>query len=189
MFTRSRNRHRVFALARTLIVVALIVALLSGTVPYDTVSSAGMCAMTCCAGKVSHASGSCSGSSCHASFQTKRKAKKPQADPICGANSLTNKSIDVFYLLELEHVNHSEHGTSPSIGTSGSFSKPCPSDCSALGISSTGRQTFGQFLYPLSLRPRPPNPILESHYSYGSLKYISALLKQSRPRAPPILSF
>jgi hypothetical protein len=59
-------------LARTILAVALLGALLLVSVPVASVSAGPMCTRPCCAGQAAHAAGSCMNGSCHAALHQRK---------------------------------------------------------------------------------------------------------------------
>ncbi|HEY0005359.1 MAG TPA: hypothetical protein VGB17_11165 [Pyrinomonadaceae bacterium] len=80
----STERSVYVSIARVALAAWLALALLSGIAPLASLSANSICQMECCAGKPTHAAGSCAGGSCHARFALKEEAAQPEAEAHCG---------------------------------------------------------------------------------------------------------
>src|SRR6266849_4998525 len=79
--------------ARAILGAILMLGLLSGSLPFASVSSAPVCKLACCVGRPPHAAGSCMSGSCHTglvlhpatSNHAYEHIRKDRAEPLCGA--------------------------------------------------------------------------------------------------------
>lgn len=198
------------ALVRPILAAALLLCVLSGTLPAEAaLNPDGL--KPCCRGTKGTA-GECHGNSCPMHRGARKKpARRVEHDPVCGAGRALqaiartplpaprarSEQADSHAHTQAE-VEH-KHGGSvsprntpqapqppPSAGAA-SLGKPCPSDCCGAATASfTGlrrpRQVSALTDY---LRARPPAVEPHSHAPSGQIKAASALRRSRPPRAPP----
>src|SRR5258705_6595717 len=80
-------------LRRIIVAVVLVLALLSGIIPFSSASAGHLCTMKCCAGLAPHAAGSC-----HVSMssygESKESSPEQDLDKHCGLRQADNGAID-----------------------------------------------------------------------------------------------
>jgi hypothetical protein len=199
-------------LRRTIVALVLLLALLSGIVPFGAASAGHLCTMECCAALPSHAAGSC-----HMSMASHGESEPEQnSDKHCGLSQADNDALDgvdagVMGMTDSAHssldldditIDVSDHckpdsqsedlnapsgNDSPepaSIATQ-SFSKPCPPECGTGALSSGVRRSRDSAAIASRGQSRPPVPVLKLQHFNGNSSISSAHCKQLRPRGPP----
>ena len=166
--------------ARAILGAILMLGLLSGSLPFASVSSAPLCKLACCVGKPAHAAGSCMRGSCHTglvlhpatSNHAHEHIRKDRAEPICGAAKIPTNSA----ILRMQEVPTADNSSATEVRTKDRSQslrggpeqrkglttavvvKPCQTDCGACAPGSTSRNQQNN-LATLSNadRPRPPS--------------------------------
>lgn len=202
MLSRLRHLYSARALiTRVVVTVALALALLSGIMPYNTLSSAHLCTMACCAGLAPHAAGSC-----HLNLSRQRNV---HGDNACGAMDMSSEHGGAMQMHESAQTDVASHDhcnvqerrstaqppasqdTSSQTASVASLAltQPCSSDCGACsGNLAPLRRSPDAATLPYGVRPRPPTLAGQIQHS-DELPYIpTARRRNSRPRAPPLPS-
>lgn len=93
MYLAGAMRRRMAFLPRIIVAVVLVLALLSGIVPFSSASAGHLCAMECCSGLAPHAAGSCHmGMSAHGKV-AEGPTPKPESDKHCELPEGGNEAI------------------------------------------------------------------------------------------------
>jgi hypothetical protein len=196
--------------ARMVAAVMLVLALVSGIAPFSTSSSAGLCAMACCAGKPPHEAGACVGVSCHAHLPTRQETPQPKPKTHCEMNggstpdhhemaripeSLTVDSTDAPGHPDGEgHPSPAQADTTQSasrpvsITVATIISNPCRPDCGVGVFSSSGQgrqRNAAVISYAGHLRPTSDSSL--SLTKRNPARTLSVLCRKCVPRGPPIL--
>jgi len=194
--------------ARAILGAILMLGLLSGSLPFASVSSAPLCKLACCVGKPAHAAGSCMRGSCHTglvlhpatSNHTHEHTRKDRAEPLCGAAKITNSAI-----LRMQEVPTADNSSATEVRTKDQSQslrggpeqrkgmttavvvKPCQTDCGVCASGSTSRNQQND-LATLSNadRPRPPSGDQVAAASCAFANNLDVLCRRARPRAPPV---
>ncbi|HEV2911850.1 MAG TPA: hypothetical protein VGX92_00920 [Pyrinomonadaceae bacterium] len=203
---QHQQQHRRLILAfitRIVLAAMLALALLAGVAPFDTLSSAQeTCTMSCCAGKPTHRSGSCSAAFAGAHSGEREVSAEHEhsgavqtpadstviveaASPLCGTEAAHSTKKDAA-----PSQHRSRHASrSAARVIAHVLTTPCSPECAAVAASA-----FAQVRRPRDAaatltsnsRPRPPNLASPSEH-VTSLQTPGAVAgRQSRPRAPPL---
>jgi hypothetical protein len=181
--------------ARTLRAAILALALLAASTPFNSLALTHFCSMPCCAGKPLHSAGSCTGNSCHAHLARK---KTPAPDELCGGHAhmahgtlLHNQGASHIAQTSYDFADEAQqHTPTQTVSVASSFlTKPCPADCGAsVGGGAQVRRTRDSAALSHAAQPRPPTRVRLASRSDHMRPALSALRKQARPRAPPLIS-
>lgn len=190
MLSLCLGRSMAIRVAKLVLATMLALALLSGSVPFTTISAAPMCTLTCCAGRLPHAAGSCMGGACDTGLLRPKKSPKhahnnialQEAEPLCGLKRITSLAIRPQ---NQDQSNTAGSEQSESV-TAAVVITPCQPDCGGC-VSGSTNQNRQRDTTALShaLRPRPPS---SKQLAIASREFVNTLLvvcAQSRPRAPP----
>jgi hypothetical protein len=194
------------------VAVVLVLALLSGIVPFGAASAGHLCTMECCAALPPHAAGSC-----HTSMASHGESEPEQdSDKHCGLPQAGNGALDgvdagVMGMTDSANsssnlddvtIDASDHcktdsqsedlnappgndsRESASIGTQ-SFSKPCAPECDTGAVSSGVRRSRDSAAIASHGQSRPPVPVRTRQHFHGNSLITSAHCGQLRPRGPP----
>ena len=197
---------------RTIVAVVLVLALLSGIVPFGSASAGHLCTMECCAGLAPHAAGSC-----HMSMSSNGKSEDldkhcglPQADKgaidgsdvdagVMGMTGSNHFSLDLDDVTvdasdhcvsdsqskDLNSSSYNDSSESDSIATQ-FFSKPCPAECGTGAVSSGMRRSRDSVAVVYHARSGPPAPGRKYQHLNGNFLIASNYCRQLRPRGPPL---
>jgi len=210
----STAQTKLALLRRVVVAVVLVLALLSGAVPFGAASAGHLCAMECCAALPPHTAGSCH---MNMSSQGKSEESEPQqeSDEHCGLPQADNGAVDGIVAgvmgmtgsahssLDLDEVtiDASDHcktdsnskGLRDSTGNNfpdsariatQSFSKPCPPECGT-GILSSGVRRLRDSLAVAYEQPQSQLPERKCQPFDRNSLTTSAYCGQLRPRGPP----
>lgn len=195
--------------ARAILGAILVLGLLSGSLPFASVSSAPVCKLACCVGRPPHAAGSCMSGSCHTGLvlhpATSNHAHdhigKNRAEPLCGAAKMTTSAA----ILRMQEVPTADNSSATdgrttdqrqsarggpeqreSVTTAVAV-KPCQTDCGGCvsGSTSHNRQSDRAVLCYAD-RPRPPSSAGRAATSCAFANNLDVLCRRARPRAPPV---
>ena len=195
--------------ARAILGAILMLGLLSGSLPFASVSSAPVCKLACCVGKPARAAGSCMSGSCHTglvlhpatSNHAHEHIRKDRAEPICGAAKIPTNSA-ILRMQEVPTADNSsategrtaDRSQSPRGGpeqresvTTAVVVKPCQTDCGGCASGSTSRNRQNN-LATLSYadRPRSSSSHQLAAVSCAFANNLDVLCRRARPRAPPV---
>lgn len=196
---------------RIIVAVVLVLALLSGIVPFGAASAGHLCAMECCAGLPSHAAGSCHMSlSSHGDNAPEQDLGKHCGLPLADNGALDGIAAGVMGMTDSAHssldladvtIDASDHcktqsedlnppplndSREPASIATQSFSKPCPPECASLALSSGVRRSRDSAAIASHGHSQPPVTVRKrQHFNSNSL-ITSAHCKQLRPRGPPL---
>ena len=194
---------------RIIVAVVLVLALLSGIVPFGAASAGHLCTMECCAGLAPHAAGSC-----HMSMSSHGKSEDldkhcglPQPDNgaidgiaagVMGMTDSAHSSLDLDDVTidasdhcntdsqskDLNATSHNDSSEFDSVATQ-FFLKPCPAECGTGAVSSGVRRSRDSVAVVYHARSRPPAPGRKYQHFNGNFLITSNYCRQLRPRGPP----
>ena len=190
--------------ARCFVAAILILVLLSGVAPFNTLSAAALCTMDCCAGLAPHAAGSCHMSmsagarvaDAHKSCET-TEASDGVTGGVMGMVD-SHSSFDAVTIDASEHCNKKPSADGARVPSSTektpvqpglsaqSFTKPCPPECGT-GVVSFAQLQRGRDTAALAhaMRPRPPTIGRQRAHIETNFLTATAPHKRVRPRGPP----
>lgn len=196
-------------LRRIIVAGVLVLALLSGIVPFGAASAGHLCTMECCAALAPHAAGSC-----HLSMSSKGNEPQPESNPHCGlpqdngaadgivagvmgmtGSDHSSSDLDDVTIDASDHCktdSHSEDLNAPTRNDSPesvtiatqSFSKPCPPECGAGTLSSGVRRSTDSVPVARQGHSQPP-PGRKYQRFDRSFLITSTYCTLLRPRGPP----
>lgn len=195
--------HAILGSARMIVVAVLLLALLAGSTPFNSASSAHLCTMECCVGLRPHLAGSCN--------MSLPDSKKSAPETACGLSEVSvghdssrmgwmrmpgvpKEDVTVTVSDHCSIASHSDDaGSSPQNDPSQTVSvasqaltRPCPPDCSDGAVSFTQvRPARDSAALAYAVSPRPPTLAAESRYSSNFVLLPDRWRKQFRPRGPP----
>jgi hypothetical protein len=209
----STAQSKLAFLRRIIVAVILVLALLSGIVPFGAASAGHLCTMECCAGLAPHAAGSCHISmSSHGTSgeSSPEHCGLPQADPgaidgsdvdagVMGMTDSAHSSLDLDDVTidasdhcntdsqskDLKATSRNDSSESDSVATQ-FFSKPCPAECGTGAVSSGVRRSRDSVAVVYHARSRPPAPGRKYQHFNGNFLITSNYCRQLRPRGPPL---
>jgi hypothetical protein len=213
---RATTERRFKLLSRLIVAVALVLALLSGLIPFGAASAGNLCTMECCAGLAPHAAGSCHMDMAMNGNDPGGDKQKPEPDKLCGLPQANNDAIkgivagvmgmragpdsslnlDGVTIDASEHCNtnpqsesviHSHRDSSqPASIAAQTFSKPCPPECGTGPLSSSIRPSRHAVALAYNARPRPPTPVRKYRHLDSKFSTASPHCNQVGPRGPPL---
>jgi len=188
---------------RCFVAAILILVLLSGVAPFNTLSASALCTMDCCAGLAPHAAGSCHmnmsagtrGSHAEESCETTEAS-----DEITGGVMGMVSSHSSFEAVTIDASEHCDRKSSaedtrvrstektpvqPSLSAQ-SMAKPCPPECGT-GVVSFSQLQRSRDTAALAhaMRPRPPTITRQRANIETDFLTATAFPKRIRPRGPP----
>jgi len=195
-------------LRRLIVAVVLVLALLSGIVPFGAASAGHLCAMECCAALPPHTAGSC-----HLSMSSEGSESQQESNQQCGlpqdngadgivagvmgmtGSDHSSSGLDEVTIDASDHCktdSHSEDLNAPARNdypesanlATQSFSKPCPPECGAGALSSGVRRSTDSVSVARQAHSQPP-PGRKCQRFDRSFLIISTYCRQLRPRGPP----
>jgi len=196
-------------LRRVIVAAVLVLALLSGVVPFGAASAGHLCTMECCAALPPHTAGSC-----HMSMSSKGSEPQQESNPHCGlpqdngaadgivagvmgmtGSDHSSSNLDDVTIDASDHCkadSHSEDLNAPSRNDSPesatiatqSFSKPCPPECGAGTLSSGVGRSTEELSAARQGHPQPPSGRKYQRFDQSFL-ITSTYYTQLRPRGPP----
>jgi hypothetical protein len=193
--SRHASPARAF-IPRTILAVVLALALLSGIVPLNALSSSSHeCNMSCCLGKTSHAAGSCD-----VAFASDEKATTPSEPDHeqrahrghAGHSSQTNAPHNRHHTAKQPSAHHSstDRATPQSLSVRAqALARPCAPECAAAATSAS-TQTRRQRDPATQTADRKPRPQILTFRAKDFSSKWSASAGSNRllpPRAPPLL--
>ena len=196
-------------LRRLIVAGVLVLALLSGMVPFGAASAGHLCTMECCAALAPHTAGSC-----HMNMSSEGREPQQESNQHCGlpqdngaadgivagvmgmtGSDHSSSDLDDVTIDASDHCktdSHSEDLNTPSANDSPesasvatqSFSKPCPPECGTGTLSSGVRRSTEELSVARQGHSQPPSG-RKCQRSEHSFLIISTYCKQLRPRGPP----
>ena len=196
-------------LRRIIVAGVLVLALLSGMVPFGAASAGHLCTMECCAALPPHTAGSC-----HMSMSSGGSEPQQESNQHCGvpqdkgavdgivagvmgmtgsdhpSSDLDDVTIDASDHCQTdshsEDLNARSRDGSPDSATiaTQSFSKPCPPECGTGALSSGVRRSTDSVSVARQGHSQPP-PGRKCQRFDGSFLITSIYCRQLRPRGPP----
>jgi hypothetical protein len=194
-FSHRPSKFKSAWLMRAALGCLLSLAFVASSIPVEAMLPGQACSMPCCAGRATHAAGSCMGDACHARLARKKRAAHER---LCAAriSSLSSRNIKTASSpagkLRSNSVTETLAPTQPPSETaqrsSGvaarmALTKSCSADCACL--SNFARTLQSHEVTKLSR----VQPLLSVGLTLDSSRLsvpASVLENQSRPRAPPI---
>jgi hypothetical protein len=185
------------SIARIILATTLLLVMLSGIVPFTSLSSSHECGMACCAGKPSHMAGSCS-----TALDDDEQAEPP-AEPSDEHSTHDHQQMHSSDATSQEVASTSHHGTAKhhqahrsksggkeSLQTariaSQAMTTPCSPECAAAASASTQvRRPRNPASLTIATRPRPPTLLVVAGHQATPLPKSAERRRLSRPRAPP----
>lgn len=196
-FSLQLPKFRSARLTRAALGCLLSLAFMAASIPVDAILPDQACAMPCCAGRATHAAGSCMGDACRAHLATKKRAA-PERFCAARISSLSGRSIKTSSSSNATLQSTSVTETlSPTQSPSGiarrsreiaarmALTKSCSADCACL--NSLARTLQSHEVTKLS----SARPLVCARARLNSSQLsvpASALQNQSRPRAPPVVA-
>ena len=188
MFTPTRNR-RVKRVIGVLLTSLLLAGLLATLFPLETLATAQICNLACCAGRAPHAAGSCMDGSCNAapnkhSRRIRSSRRKEITDELCGAAAFTRKVASRKNRGTPQVWSLKDQSASTQL-SSATITKPCRPDCGrcASGFASASFRNRAVTSGGEHWRtPAGPGP---GRTSFAQLLTLKTLIRQSAPRGPP----
>jgi hypothetical protein len=182
------NRERVQKIARRALAIALLAGLLASIFPSETLATAPMCTLACCAGRAPHAAGSCMDGSCQAALRKRSThshgARPPVREQFCGFSSLTRRHVSLRGA-NLMPAGQSQTKSHHSQLASFAINKPCRPDCGgcASGFASLNRNH--------AAAARGDRQRATSHHQSANsyilpLRTLTGARRRSAPRGPPV---
>jgi len=186
-----------FRLTRAALGGLLSLAFLAVSIPVDAMLPGQACSMPCCAGRATHAAGSCMGDACHAHFLRKKRAAPER---LCAArvSSLSGRSIKTSLSSNATLGSTSVTETaspiqSPSetalrsseVAARIALTKSCSADCVCLNNLARTLQSHEV----TKLSSARPLVCARARLNSSQLPVLASVLQnQSRPRAPPVVA-
>ena len=185
---------------KTILAALLLGAILSVSGPTASVSADSICRLACCAGRASHAAGSCAQGSCSSPVLSGKRVhvhrKARESDPLCGlphqADLIVRQTHKVPRLgtnsfSDSGNANNTSRNKSDRAQMSAALAaKSCPPDCSgcASGLSRRQRNSAG---VTHAERVRPPSHVGLVDLSQHLAQTRDGLFRCGPPRGPPVL--
>ena len=176
--------HSIAGVVRVTLATFLLLGVLGGMFPLETLASAPTCALACCAARAPHAAGSCLNGSCHAVPGKRKQLRARLREQLCSsrlsAREVARKRYPTIIVAEKTTPADAEVYSS-------TISKPCSSDCgsctSSFDNSESQRSAALIAHTPLA---KPPSGIQQLNARSALNQTLNALCRQCAPRAPPI---
>ena len=182
--TMRTGAHSIAGLIRVTLATILLLGLLGGMFPLETLASAPTCALACCAARAPHAAGSCLNGSCHAVSGKRKQLRARLREPLCSSTLIAR---DVARKRYPTIIGAEKTTTASAEVYSSTISKPCSPDCGSCPSSfeNSGSQRSVALTAPTPL-PKPPSGIQQLNARSALNQTLHALCRQCAPRAPPI---
>jgi hypothetical protein len=200
-------RSNPLQIARAILAVTLLLALLSSSFPAPVFASGQMCELACCAGRPAHAAGSCMNGSCHTGLLAGSKTvhfhvriANQESDSLCGLSRVTAAGTLKFLQVQVTEARSFDNSSDASADSSGSrtsqtekatvsltvLTKPCQPDCGSCGSGfvNSNRQRDAAARARAD-RPRPPSGVGLDYVDYLLSRKFNGLCRRGTPRGPP----
>jgi hypothetical protein len=178
MNRKYRLRLPLVFCTRAMVALALVAAFACAAIPLAS-ASGNVCKLECCAGRATHAAGSCMNGTCHAAIKLQRKTIRrtltPPADELCGLKSVAQR----FQVTAIP-ASHTSPDAQQSFSTVGQRCEPNCGSCSA------GSNAFKDKTVAAALRHARPLIALSPVNSRPTALRDAQTLEYS-PRGPPSL--
>jgi len=176
--------HTSQGVTRVFLATMLLLGLLGGVLPLETMASGPTCALACCAARAPHAAGSCLNHSCHAVRTTREQLRARVTESLCGS-TLVARQLSRKRTYPITFFAESQPST-PAQLYSSTVSKTCSSDYgSCAGYENTVRQR-NVALTAHAQQPEPLGAIQQLDARLALNEKRNALCRQCAPRAPPL---
>jgi hypothetical protein len=176
--------HTSPGVTRVFLATMLLLGLLAGVLPLETMASGPTCALACCAARAPHAAGSCLNHSCHAVRTSRDHLRERTTEPLC-RSTLVARHVSRKRSYQITFSAESQPPT-PAQLYSSTVSKTCSSDCgSCAGFENTVRQR-NVALTAHDQQPEPLGAIQQLDARAALNQKRNALCRQCAPRAPPL---
>lgn len=188
MFTRTRT-GRVKRLASATLASLLLAGLLAALFPLETLATGQVCNLACCAGRAPHAAGSCMDGSCHAALNKRSThhhsfQRSQVAEQLCGLSRIARRtSVQSNRKLD-RSIQRSE--SQPARLSSITITKPCLPDCGSCAPGFVSSDFRNHAVIARRERARAHTPIRIPSACLALRLTLTALVRESPPRAPPI---
>jgi hypothetical protein len=182
MFT---SLNRVLRIARVVFAAILLAGVAASVLPLETIAAGPACTLSCCAGRASHAAGSCMDGSCHAVL--KRASRQTHHAKDEGGEQLCGLSFSARRLLALAKTSLRPAPTEsgPAQFASNTIGKPCLPECGSCATASANSKSDRQILSAASVRQTSPPAHAAQSARAALSRTLSAICRQCAPRAPP----
>jgi hypothetical protein len=177
MNRKYRLRSPLVFCTRAMVALTLVTAVACAVIPLAS-ASGNVCKLECCAGRATHAAGSCMNGTCHAALRiqgkTIRRTMTPPVDELCGLKSLTHR----FHVTAIPTQSNAPTGNQQSISRVG---QRCEPNC---GSCSGGSNSFKDKTAVAAVRnPRPVIVLSLINSRLTALR--DAPTSEYSPRGPP----
>jgi hypothetical protein len=166
---------------RAMVALTLVAAFACAVIPLAS-ASGNVCKLECCAGRATHAAGSCMNGTCHAAVKIQRKTIRrtitPPADELCGLKSLSHR----FHVTAIPAQSNAPTENQQSTSTVG---QRCEPNC---GSCSGGSNSFKDKTAVAAVRHARPAIVLSLINSRPTALRDAQTLEYS-PRGPPSTLF
>jgi hypothetical protein len=195
---RPANTART-SIARIILATMLLLVMLAGAVPFNSLSSSHECGMACCVGKPSHMAGSCA-----VALGDEEQAEETPAEPSAeqtahsshathSANGDSHEAVaPTKHQGAAKHpsAHHSKSGAEEPTRTasiaSQAITTPCSPECAAAASASTQvRRPRDPASSSIAARPCPTTILSFAGHQTLPLRDSAERRRLSRPRAPP----
>lgn len=179
------NRMRVRRTGGVLLSVLLIAGFISTVAPIASVSAGNTCRLSCCAGRATHAAGSCMDGTCHAAIRLRNKSSKPRAhapvaEKLCGSHVIRPRT---FAMTVIDRRGKGENPPGAPFHFS-SFRQPCAPDCAGCAVFSTSNSQSKVAALALADQMRAgPHKVFSA--SSDRADNLDVLCREHSPRGPP----
>jgi len=188
---------------RIVLAVGLALALLAGVVPASLSSAQQTCTMSCCAGKPTHAAGSCSHAFSDESETHKHGTTTAEAQHHTEATQTEGTTAPEIIEADASTSSHCGTNAQPSTESASTgraarppqppsikahvLIRPCSPECAAAAVSNLSQVRRGRSVAVLTAnhRPRPPTRASLTEQDFKLQTSPAVICRQSRPRAPP----
>lgn len=201
MYRNCSSQARLQRTARTILALLLLTVLLSGSLPFTSVSATSICNLACCAGKAPHAAGSCMGGSCHdelSNHSTHDLTADQETETLCGVpkhlTSLKSVPVVEFPTIEAEDTQDTSSAGQVTHTNGNHFSvssveTPCRQDCGGGAFnSSNSKRPSNPGIVSQSNPLRPQSSVALAQVEFNRTQTLAALCLKCSPRAPPVNS-
>ena len=164
----------------------LLCTLLSVSVPIASVSADSICRLACCAGRATHAAGSCANGSCHAAVHTRKARRFMRAsEAFCGVSHRI--SLIAVPIAKLASTT-SRNEFAPSKGSAAALIGRGAPDCNGgvSGCANLNRQRNSASVTDSDHLPLPTNICFGNHRE-DFARARDELGRRCAPRGPPVL--
>jgi len=185
----------------TILAVSLLCALLLVSVPVASVSANPICKLACCAGRATHAAGSCAHGSCSSDTLSRKTAHvhrktARESDPLCGLprrgsllgrRTHTAPTLGTNSYTDSGNANHSSLNESARRQMSAALAaRSCAPDCSRCASGFTNPNRRNSAAVTQAEHPWPQSDINFANLRQRLAQTQDASRRLCLPRGPPI---